>query len=48
MKRVADTGKPPVVVPIVVVAVDVHFALVVPTVEDRIAIVQSIIYCTIP
>ena len=48
MKRVADTGKIPVIVPIVIVAVDIHFALVVPTVEDRIAIVQNAIYCTIP
>ena len=29
MKRVAEAGKPPVVVPVVVVAVDVHVALVV-------------------
>jgi hypothetical protein len=33
MKRVAKTGKPPVVVPVVVVAVDVHIALVIPPVE---------------
>jgi hypothetical protein len=33
MKRVSDAGKPPVVVPVVVVAVDVHVALVVPAVE---------------
>ena len=33
MKRVANARKPPVVVPVVVVAVDVHLALVVPTVE---------------
>ena len=33
MKRLADAGEQPVVVPVVVVAVDVHVALVVPTVE---------------
>jgi len=33
MKRVADAREPPVVVPVVVVAVDVHVALVVPPVE---------------
>lgn len=35
MKRVAQTGEPPVVVPVVVVTVDVHVALVVPAVEGR-------------
>ena len=39
MKRVADTPEPPIVIPIVVVAKDVHIALAVPTVEDRTAIV---------
>ncbi len=38
MKRVANTGEPPVVVPVVVVAVDVHLALVVPTVEHGVAL----------
>ena len=34
MKRVAEASKPPVVIPVVVVAVDVHIALVViPAVE---------------
>lgn len=33
MKRFADAGEPPVVIPVVVVAVDVHVALVVPPVE---------------
>lgn len=34
MKKVADTSEPPVVIPIVVVTVDVHVALViVPAVE---------------
>ncbi len=33
MKRIAKTREPPVVVPIVVVAVDIHLALAVPTVE---------------
>ena len=34
MKRVAHASEPPVVIPVVVVAVDVHVALViVPTVE---------------
>ncbi len=35
MKRVAETGKPPVVVPVVVVVIDVHVALIVPPVESR-------------
>ena len=35
MKRVAQAGKPPVVIPVVVVAVDVHITLaVVPPVES--------------
>ena len=38
MKRVAHASKPPVVVPVVVVAVDVHLALVVPTVERGVAL----------
>ena len=38
MKRVADTGEQPIVVPVVVVAVDVHLALVVPTIERGIAL----------
>ncbi|KKR41614.1 MAG: hypothetical protein UT78_C0023G0005 [Candidatus Nomurabacteria bacterium GW2011_GWF2_40_12] len=33
MKRVADASEPPVVIPVVVVAVDVHVALVVPVIE---------------
>jgi hypothetical protein len=33
MKRVATPGKPPVVIPVVVVAVDVHVTLIVPAVE---------------
>ena len=47
MKRVAHASKPPVVVPVVVVAVDVHLALVVPTVE-RGEIVRDTIYATTP
>lgn len=35
MKRFAKAREPPVVVPVVVVAVDVHVALVVPAVEGR-------------
>ena len=34
-KRVAETGKPPVVIPVIVVAVDIHVPLVVPPVERR-------------
>ena len=42
MKRVADTADPPVVVPVIVVAVDVHFALVVPPIErDELCSVPS-------
>ena len=38
MKRVADAAKPPIVIPIIVVAVDIHVALViVPLVEGGIA-----------
>ena len=38
MKRVAKTRKPPVVVPVIVVAIDVHLALVVPTVKRGVAL----------
>ena len=43
MKRVADAPDPPVVIPIVVVAVDVHVVLVIPAVErdDRVASHQN-------
>ena len=37
MKRVADAGEKPVVVPVVVVAVAVHVPLVVPAVEREVA-----------
>ena len=33
MKRVAATGKPPAVIPLVIVPVDVHVAVIVPAVE---------------
>ena len=33
MKRFSDASEPPIVVPVVVVAVDVHVALVIPAVE---------------
>lgn len=43
MKRVADTGEKPVVVPIVVVAVDVHVTLVVvPAIEGGLCEVPSV------
>lgn len=38
MKRVANTSERPVVVPVVVVAVDVQLALVVPTIERGVAL----------
>ena len=38
MKRVANAGEPPVVVPVVVVTVDVHVPLVVQTVERGVAL----------
>ena len=38
MKKVANASKPPVVVPVVVVAVDIHLALVIPTVECGVAL----------
>ena len=34
MKRVADAGDPPIVIPVIVVAIDVHIALIVPAVES--------------
>ena len=33
MKRFADAGEPPVVIPVVVVAVDVHVTLAIPPIE---------------
>ena len=33
MKRSAQASEPPVVIPVIVVAVDVHLALVIPAVE---------------
>jgi len=41
MKRVSDAGEPPAVVPVVVVAVDVHVALAVPPVEGAERSVRS-------
>jgi hypothetical protein len=38
MKRVAQASKPPVVVPVIVVAVDVHVAIVIPPIESGRAI----------
>lgn len=40
MKRVADATEPPVVVPIVVVTVDVHVALVVVAIERDVVCVK--------
>lgn len=40
MKRVAHASEPPVVVPIVVVTVHVHVTLVLPQVEDRVALCE--------
>ncbi len=34
-ERVAKTSEPPVVIPVVVVAVDIHITVIVPTVESR-------------
>jgi hypothetical protein len=48
MKRVAETSEPPVVVPVVVVAVHVHVALVVvPAIEGR-PLMRDIFYTTAP
>ena len=33
MKSVATTGEPPIVIPVIVVAVDIHVAVAVPPVE---------------
>jgi hypothetical protein len=44
-KRFADTTDPPVVIPVVLIAVAVHVALVVPPVE-RGKITQNIFYTT--
>jgi hypothetical protein len=35
MKRVANTAEPPIVIPVVVVAVDVHVALIVVPLVER-------------
>ena len=45
MKRFADAREPPIVVPVVVIAIDVHVALVVPAVEGG-NIVQNAIHAT--
>jgi hypothetical protein len=37
MKRVATHREPPVVVPVIIVLVDVHLALAIPAIEDRVA-----------
>jgi hypothetical protein len=42
MKRMAEASKPPVIVPFVVVAVDVHVTLVVPAVEGNLYKMSSI------
>lgn len=47
IKRVADAGKLPIVVPIVVVAVDVHVALVVVPPIERGRIVRSAVHAII-
>ena len=46
LKRLADAREPPVVVPIVVVPVHVHVALVIPAVEGEMYAVT--IYATTP
>ena len=33
MKKVAETSEPPIIIPVIVVAVDIHVALAVPPVE---------------
>ncbi len=48
MKRVATASEPPVVIPVVVVPVYVHVALVIPAVERGIVYVRSIIRNTTP
>ncbi len=47
MKRVSDTGEDPVVVPVVVVAVDVHVALAIPAVERGVTCVRDAIFSTV-
>lgn len=47
MRRLADAAEPPVVVPIIVVAVDADVALIVVAVEGR-ENVQRIIWSTAP
>ena len=46
MKRVASATEAVVPIPLVVVPVNVHFALVVVPIEDRVAYVQSIAHAT--
>ncbi len=43
MKKVADTGETPIVIPVIVVTIDVHVALiVVPTIEGGLYEVPSV------
>ncbi len=45
MKRIANAGEEPVVIPVVVVAVDVHVTLVVPPVEGRDCAKHHLYHC---
>jgi hypothetical protein len=38
MKKIAETREPPVVIPLIVVAVDIHVALVIPAVESSLIV----------
>ncbi len=38
MKKVADTSEPPVVIPVIVVLVDIHIALVIPPVDGEVIV----------
>jgi hypothetical protein len=41
-KKVADAGEPPVVIPVIVVTVDIHVALVAIAVESEMYVLPSI------
>lgn len=47
MKRVADTAEPPIVIPVIVVAVHVHVTLIVVPLVERGQIVWSAISTTV-
>ena len=47
MKRIADAAEPPIVVPVTLVAVAVHVALVVPPIEGDVTNTRSAFCATV-